>query len=143
MPTWFCWYMRSWSTGDSTSLWTQKPTSSCSRGQSARRPRLRGVHDAPPSAVSKMPIPCTIAQKRDGVVGVGRIAGRPRWPGGWFAGSSQSSLPGWPSSVLSSDHVAPPSRLSKMPGASAPASRRPCAAARPETFESFVAAVGS
>ena len=27
----------------------------------------------------------------------------PRWPGGWFAGSSHSSRPGWPSSVDSFD----------------------------------------
>ena len=37
----------------------------------------------------------------------------PRWPGGWFAGSFQTSLPGWPSSVLRSDHVLPPSRRSR------------------------------
>jgi hypothetical protein len=54
--------MRSRSTGDSTSLCTQNPTSSSSRGQSARRPLLRGVHDAPSSVVSKVPNPCTIAQ---------------------------------------------------------------------------------
>src|SRR5207247_790604 len=61
----------------------------------------------------------------------------PRWPGGWLAGSFHLSRPGWPSSVLSSDQVAPPSRLSNTPAASAPASTRPCAAVRPETFESL------
>ena len=45
MPQWFCWYMRVGSAAERTSLWTQKPTSSCSRGHSARKPRLRGVHD--------------------------------------------------------------------------------------------------
>ena len=33
----------------------------------------------------------------------GMSAEMPRWPGGWFAGSSQASLPGWPASVVSSD----------------------------------------
>ena len=61
----------------------------------------------------------------------------PRWPGGWFAGSFQASLPGWPASVLSSDHVVPPSVDSKMPGASTPANRRPCAAVSPEILDSF------
>ena len=36
----------------------------CSRGQSARRPRLRGAQDVPPSFVSNRPTPCTIAQNR-------------------------------------------------------------------------------
>jgi hypothetical protein len=40
--------------------------------------------------------------------------------------------------VLISFQVAPPSRLSKMPDASAPASTRPCAAVRPETLDSFM-----
>ena len=64
-------------------------------------------------------------------------AERPRCPGGWFAGSSQTSLPGWPASVESSDHVAPSSRLAKMPGASTPTRTRPFEAASVETFESF------
>src|SRR5258707_2096544 len=67
----------------------------------------------------------------------------PRWPGGWFAGSFHLSLPGMPSSVERRDHVAPPSVLSKMPGDSAPASRRPCAAVRPETFEILRPALSS
>ena len=62
-------------------------------------------------------------------------------PGGWLAGSSQTSLPGWPASVLSSDHVSPPSRLSKIPGASAPTSTRPSETASVETFESFLPSV--
>ena len=61
----------------------------------------------------------------------------PRWPGGWLAGSSQPSLPGSPDSVESSDQVAPPSRLSKIPGASTPTSTRPFLTARFETFESL------
>ena len=61
----------------------------------------------------------------------------PRFPGGWFAGSSQPSLPGWPSRRVTSDHVRPPSSLAKTPGISTPAKRRPCAAVRPEIFESF------
>src|SRR4051812_34923957 len=59
----------------------------------------------------------------------------PRWPGGWFAGSSHSSLPGCPSSIEYGDQVAPSSRLTKMPGASTPTSTRPCAAERLETFD--------
>jgi hypothetical protein len=100
MPTWFCWYRRSLSCGDLTSLWTQKPMSSYSRGQSARRPLLRGVHDPPSSVVSKMPTPCTIAKYRLGSSGWGRIAGTPRCPGGWFAGSFHDSRSGCPSSVV-------------------------------------------
>ena len=64
----------------------------------------------------------------------------PRWPGGWFAGSSQPSLPGWPASVVSSDQVSPPSRLSKTPGASTPTSTARAPAASAETFEIFSAA---
>src|SRR5581483_4062938 len=52
-------------------------------------------------------------------------------------GSSQPSLPGWPASVERSVHVSPSSRLSKMPGASTPASTRPCAAESDETFDSL------
>ena len=55
---------------------------------------------------------------------------------GW-RGRSRRRGPGWPSSVLSSDQVCAPSRLSKTPQPSPPASRRPCAAVRPEIFESF------
>src|ERR1044072_1920719 len=55
MPTWFCSYIRSPSTGERTSLWTQKPTSSCSRGQSARRPLFRGVHDVAAASLSEQP----------------------------------------------------------------------------------------
>ena len=72
-----------------------------------------------------------------GHLGVPAILQHPDDPKRWFAGSFQPSLPGWPASVLSSDHVTPPSRLSKMPTASAPASSRPCAAVSPETFDSF------
>jgi len=61
----------------------------------------------------------------------------PRLPGGWFAGSFQPSLPGWPSSRLTTDQVRPPSSDRKTPGISAPANRRPCAAVRPETFETL------
>ena len=129
--------MRLPSTGDRTSLWTQKPTSSCGRGQSARRPRFRGVQDFASSCVSNTPIPCTIAQKRDGLSLSNINAEMPRWPGGWFAGSSHISLPGWPSSVDSSDHVSAPSRLSKIPGASTPTSTRPSSTASVDTFESF------
>ena len=60
----------------------------------------------------------------------------PRCPGGWFSGLFQSARPGWPSSVESSDQVAPPSRLSKRPAASAPAITRPCAAISPATLDS-------
>ena len=137
MPQWFCWYRRSLSTGDITSLWTQYPISGFSRGQSARSPLLRGVQLAPSSVVSKIPYPWMTAQKRDGSSGCGMIAGSPRWPGGCLPGSFQSPRPGWPSSVLRSDQVAPPSRLSNTPAASAPASSRPCAAVRPEIFESL------
>jgi len=59
----------------------------------------------------------------------------PRCPGGWFAGSSHSSLPCWPLRVDRSDHVLPLSRLSKMPGASTPTSSRSPARASVETFE--------
>ena len=65
------------------------------------------------------------------------IARREGVSGGWFSGMFQSSRPGWPSSVLLSDQLAPPSRLSNTPAASAPASTRPCAADSPDTFESF------
>ena len=125
MPQWFCWYMRSGSAADRTSLWTQKPTSSCSRGQSARSPLLRGAHEVPLSLVSNSPTPWTIAQKRESSSPSNMSADRPRWPGGWLAGSSQPSLPGSPASVESSPHVEPPSRLSKIPGASTPARIRP------------------
>jgi hypothetical protein len=67
------------------------------------------------------------------------IAEMPRCPGGWFAGSSQPSLPGWPARVVSGDQVTPPSRLSKIPGISTPVSRRPFLAARFETFDIFLA----
>jgi hypothetical protein len=40
--------------------------------------------------------------------------------------------------VLSTDQVAPPSRLSKTPGFSAPAKILPSVAVRPETFDSFI-----
>ena len=137
MPTWFCWYMRSPSTGERTSLWTQKPTSSCSRGQSARRPLFRGVQVFASSVVSNRPMPWTIAQKRSSSSGSNMSAEIPRWPGGWFAGSSQASLPGWPASVESFDQVTPPSVLSKIPGISTPTSSRPFRAARFETFDIF------
>ena len=91
----------------------------------------------PPSAVSKVPTPCTIAQKCDESSPSGSIIEIPRWPGGWFAGSSQASLPGWPASVESSDQLSPPSALSKMPGASTPTRTRPPEAESDETFEIF------
>ena len=97
----------------------------------ARRPARAAV------GVSKAPTPCTIAQKRDGSSGSGMIAEMPRWPGGWFAGSSHSSLPGWPASVVRSDQLTPPSRLSKIPGASAPTSTRPSCTASVEIFETL------
>jgi hypothetical protein len=65
------------------------------------------------------------------------IAEMPRCPGGWFAGSSHASLPGWPERVVSSDHVSPPSSLAKMPGASTPTRTRPSATASEETFETL------
>ncbi len=69
--------------------------------------------------------------------GSNMIAEMPRWPGGWFAGSSQPSLPGWPASVVSGDKVLPPSLLSKIPGISTPTSTRPFFTARFETFDIF------
>ena len=98
---------------------------------------MRGVHESPSSVVSKSPIPCTIAQKRDSSSPSNISADSPRCPGGWFAGSSQPSLPGSPESVDSSPHVSPPSRLSKIPGASTPASTRPGATASAEIFDNF------
>ena len=70
MPTWFCWYIRCGSCGERTTRCTQKPTSSCGRGQSARRPLLRGAQFSPPSCVSNRLMPCTIAQKWFGSVAV-------------------------------------------------------------------------
>src|SRR5437588_432456 len=57
MPTWFCWYIRSPSAGERTSLWTQKPTSSCSRGQSApvRGGEGRDLRDLPPVVAVREP----------------------------------------------------------------------------------------
>src|SRR5262249_51410586 len=104
-------------------------------GQSARSPRFRGVQLVPWSVVSNSPTPWTIAQNRDASCPSVMSAEIPRWPGGWFAGSSHSSLPGCPSSVDRSDHVCPPSVLSKLPGASTPTSTRPCRAASVETFD--------
>src|ERR1700759_341001 len=63
------------------------------------------------------------------------IADSPRCPGGCCAGSSHSSLPGWPASVVLTAHVRPPSVDSKMPGASTPTSTRPCDADTLEIFE--------
>src|SRR5215475_11728811 len=118
-----------------TSLCTQKPTSSYSAGQSRRRPLLRGVHDEPPSSVSNAPTPCTMAKKLSELPGSVTKPEMPRCPGGWFAGSSHSSLPCWPERVDRSDQVWPLSRLSKMPGASTPTSRRSPARASVETLE--------
>jgi hypothetical protein len=53
-----------------------------------------------------------------------------------LAGSSHSSLPGWPASVVSSDQLAAVA-ASKIPGASTPTSTRPSCTARLETFEIF------
>ena len=61
----------------------------------------------------------------------------PRWPGGCWFGSSHSSLPGWPASVVSSEKLSPPSVLSKIPGASAPTSSFPSVAASEATFDTF------
>jgi hypothetical protein len=75
-------------------------------------------------------------------VAVEMIAEMPRCPGGWLAGSSHASLPGWPASVVRSDQFSPPSVLSKMPGASTPTStRRPHAS--DETFDTLRVAVSS
>ena len=60
----------------------------------------------------------------------------PRCPGGWFSGMFHFVRPGWPSSVVRSDQVAPPSWLSNRPAASAPATTRPCAAISPATLDS-------
>ena len=83
----------------------------------ARNPRLRGVQDAPPSRVSKRPIPCTIDQKCRSSTGSLRIAERPRCPGGCVAGSSQLSLPGCPARVraATSFHRRPGSRTAPGP----------------------------
>ncbi len=67
----------------------------------------------------------------------------PRWPGGWLPGSSQPSLPGWPASVDFSDHVAPWSVLSKIPGASTPTSTFPFLTASVETFDTLRPLSGS
>jgi hypothetical protein len=98
---------------------------------------VRVANVLPSSVVSKMPMPWTIAYQWSAPSGCWMIAGTPRWPGGWFAGSFHDSRAGWPSIVDSSDHVAPPSRLSKTPGASTPAKMRPFAAVRPEILETF------
>ena len=82
-------------------------------------------------------MPWTIAQNRASSSGSNISAETPRWPGGWFAGSSHIVLPGSPASVESSDQVTPPSVLSKIPGISTPARRRPFRAARFETFDIF------
>src|SRR5581483_6196194 len=81
--------------------------------------------------------PCTITQKRAGSWAWGMIADTPRWPGGCFDGSFQSFAAGCASSVLLSAQLLPPSRLSNTPLASPPASRRPCAAAIVEIFDSL------
>jgi hypothetical protein len=98
---------------------------------------LRGVHVFASSSVSNRPTPWTIAHQRASLSGSNMIAEMPRCPGGWFAGSSHASLPGWPARVVSSDHVTPPSRLSKIPGFSTPTSTRPFLAARFETLDIF------
>src|SRR5262249_19235388 len=100
-----------------------------------RRPLLRGVHDEPPSSVSNAPTPCTIAKKLSESLGSVTKPEMPRWPGGWFAGSSQASLPCCPDRVDRSDQFLPLSRLSKIPGGSALTSRRSPALAGVETFE--------
>jgi hypothetical protein len=119
-----------------TSLWTQKPTSSCSAGQSLRRPLFRGVQVFALSVVSKRPMPWTIAQKRSSSVGSNISAEIPRCPGGWLAGSSQASLPGWPSRAESFDQV-----RRRRSTRRCPASRRRRAASVPrarfETFDIF------
>src|SRR5436190_10973775 len=61
----------------------------------------------------------------------------PRCPGGCLDGSFHEPRPGWSSSVLLSDQVAPPSSLSKTPAASAPTRTLPCDAATPDTLESL------
>src|SRR4029079_3517848 len=117
------------------SLCTQNPTSSCSRGQSARSPRLRGVHVVPSSVVSKRLLACTIAQTWFGSSSSAVIAEIPRCPGGWFAGSSQPSLPGCPSSIEYGAQEAPSSLLAQMTGAATPTSTRPWAADTLETLD--------
>jgi len=98
---------------------------------------LRGVQLVPSSVVSKTPTPWTIAQKRESSSSSSMSAEMPRWPGGWFAGSSHASLPGSPASVERSENVSPPSLLSKIPGASTPTSTRPLRAASDDTFDTF------
>ena len=98
---------------------------------------FRGVHVEPPSDVSYAPIPWTIVQKWEGRSWSGIRPEIPRWPGGWFAGSSQASLPGWPASVVSSDQFSPPSLLSKIPGASTPTSSLSPVVISVETLETF------
>ena len=89
----------------------------------------------PPSSVSNRLTPCTIVQKCESVSGMIELI--PRWPGGWFAGSSQRELPGAPASVVRSENVLPPSDDSKIPGASAPTSKPPPVTARFAIFETL------
>jgi hypothetical protein len=76
-------------------------------------------------------------QNRSGSSGCGMIADSPRCPGGCCAGSFHASRPSYPSRVVISENVFPPSVLSKSPADSAPTSKRPCAGIRLETFDSF------
>ena len=60
-----------------------------------------------------------------------------------MSGTFHFVRPGWPSSVLTSDQVWPSSLLSNTPAASAPTRTRPCAAAMPESLDSFISAPGN
>jgi len=84
--------MRSKSEAGAT-LWTQKPMSSKSAGQSLRSPLLRGAHVLPPSVVSNRLKPWTMIQNRSASLGCGMIADSPRCPGGCCAGSFHASRP--------------------------------------------------
>ena len=103
---WFCWYMRLVvdrrhhelvdAVADLGIL--ERPVGA--QALVARRPRgavVRRLEDA--EALDDGP---EAGRRRPGAGG--SPAGRDG-PGGWFAGSFQSSRPGWPSSVLSSDQV--------------------------------------
>src|SRR5205807_977948 len=89
------------------------------------------------SVVSKRLWPWTIAHQWSASSGSCVVCEIPRLPGGWFAGSFHLSRFGWPSSVLTSENVLPPSVLSKIPHASAPTKRRPLAELRLEILFSF------
>ena len=93
---------------------------------------------APSSVVSKTPMPWTIAQKLSRRRR--RRTSAPRGRGGPAAGCPGRPSPRCPAGRRASraaTRSSPSSRLSKIPGASTPASTRPCAAASVETFDSL------